>query len=95
MVKKEFVKIRDMLVSAGFSPADAVFEGAVSVKDTTTLDYLEKLEESKAAVGTLKVVYFTKPASEATDADLRVIEIPVGSQEEAEESEESGEEQPE
>lgn len=87
MVKKEFVKIRDMLVNAGFSPADAVFEGAVSVKDTTTLDALEKLEESKAAVGTLKVVYFVKPANEATDTDLRVIEIPVGSQEE-EDSEE-------
>ncbi|HLD81168.1 MAG TPA: hypothetical protein VJA40_04170 [archaeon] len=88
-MKPEFLKTRDALAGAGFSPADAVFEGAISVKDTKTLELLEQLEASGAAVGTLKLVYFTKQMKEATDDDLRVVEIPVGKeQEDAGESEE-------
>ena len=69
-----------MLKTGGFKVAEIIFEGGISVKDTEILSVLQKLVDQGKAFGTVKVVYLSK------DGQPRVIEIPAGQQEEAEQA---------
>ncbi len=72
-VKDEVMKVIDALKSAGFTPVDAVFEGAVGVKEDTTLGYMDKLNDANLVSGVIRVIY-----SSGTDEQVRFVEIPVG-----------------
>ena len=71
----EVMRSIEMLKSAGNTIADIVFEGAISVKKKEMLVKLQELEGGGEAVGVIRVGYLTP------DKKLRVIEIPVGNQE--------------
>jgi hypothetical protein len=71
-VRDEVQKVLDMLKKEGFNPVDAVFEGALGVKDSSTLGFLEQLDEKQMVSGVVRVIY-------TTDGDsVRFVEIPVG-----------------
>ncbi len=73
-VKEEVLKVIDALKKSGFNPVDAVFEGAVGVKEDTVLDFVQKLDEKQLVSGVIRVIY-------TTDGDnIRFVEIPVGQQ---------------
>ncbi|MBU1197787.1 hypothetical protein KJ765_04740 [Candidatus Micrarchaeota archaeon] len=71
-IKDEVLKTIDLLKKAGFTPIDAVFEGAVGVKEDTTLAYFDKLNDSQMVSGVIRVIYTLK------DDNVRFVEIPVG-----------------
>ena len=71
-VKDEVLKVIDALKKAGFEPVDAVFEGAVGVKEDTTLAFMDKLNDSQLVSGVIRVIY------SAGDDQVRFVEIPVG-----------------
>ena len=71
-VKEEVLKVIDALKKAGFTPVDAVFEGAVGVKEDTTLAFVDKLNDSQMVSGVIRVIYTT------SDNNVRFVEIPVG-----------------
>lgn len=73
-VKEEVLKTIEMLSKSGFKPVDAVFEGAVGVKEDVTLDYVDKLNDANLVSGVIRVIYTT-----GTD-QVRFVEIPVGQQ---------------
>ena len=73
-VKDEVLKTIDALKNAGFTPVDAVFEGAVGVKEDTTLAFMDKLNDAQLANGVIRVIYTTDGQS------VRFVEIPVGQQ---------------
>ncbi len=73
-VKDEVLKTIDALKNAGFTPVDAVFEGAVGVKEDTTLSFMDKLTDAQLANGVIRVIYTTDGQS------VRFVEIPVGQQ---------------
>lgn len=75
-VKEEVLKTIDALKNAGFTPVDAVFEGAVGVKEDTTLAFMDKLNDAQLANGVIRVIYTTDGQS------VRFVEIPVGQQQE-------------
>ncbi|MFH0971574.1 MAG: hypothetical protein V1835_03320 [Candidatus Micrarchaeota archaeon] len=71
-IKDEVMKTIDALKKAGFNPVDAVFEGAVGVKEDTTLAFMDKLNDNQMVSGVIRVIY-------TLDEDnVRFVEIPVG-----------------
>ena len=78
-VKAEVLKTIEALKNSGFNPVDAVFEGAVGVKEDTTLDYMDKLNDAKLVSGVIRVIYTVE------DDTVRFVEIPVGDAPPAEE----------
>ena len=78
-VKEEVLKVIDALTKSGFKPVDAVFEGAIGVKEDTVLDFVQKMDEKQLVSGVIRVIY-------TTDGDnIRFVEIPVGQQQPPEE----------
>jgi hypothetical protein len=73
-VKDEVLKVIDALKKSGFTPVDAVFEGAVGVKEDTTLAFMDKLNDAQMVSGVIRVIYTTE------DNGVRFVEIPVGQQ---------------
>ncbi len=73
-VKDEVLTVIDALKKAGFTPVDAVFEGAVGVKEDTTLAFMDKLNDAQMVSGVVRVIYTT------ADNGVRFVEIPVGEQ---------------
>ena len=73
-VKEEVMSVIDALTKAGFKPVDAVFEGAVGVKEDTVLDFVAKLDEKQLVSGVIRVIYTTD------GQNIRFVEIPVGQQ---------------
>lgn len=71
-VSEEVQKIINALKTSGFTPIDAVFEGAVGVKQDTTLKVLDELNEKDLVSGVVRVIY------SAGDDQFRFVEIPVG-----------------
>jgi hypothetical protein len=71
-VKDEVMKVIDALKKAGFTPVDAVFEGAVGVKEDTTLAFMDKLNDAQMVSGVIRVIYTTG------ENNVRFVEIPVG-----------------
>ncbi len=76
-VKDEVLSTIDMLKKAGFTPIDAVFEGALGVKEDATLAFMDKLNDKNLASGVVRVIY------SAGDDQVRFVEIPVGQPQEA------------
>ncbi|MEK6923923.1 MAG: hypothetical protein AABW54_01640 [Candidatus Micrarchaeota archaeon] len=76
-VSEEIQKTIKALKDNGFSPVDAVFEGAVGVKEDTTLAFLDKLNEAQLINGVIRVIYT------AGDDQIRFVEVPVGQPQEA------------
>lgn len=76
-VKDEVLKIIDGLKKDGFNPMDAVFEGAIDVKEDTTLDMMDKLIAVNAVSGVVRIIFTVEG-----DANIRFVEIPVGKQQE-------------
>ncbi len=73
--KEEVLKILDALKKEdGFEPVDAVFEGAVGVKEDTTLEFFQKLEDAGMISGVIRVIYT------AGQGKVRFVEMPVGHQ---------------
>lgn len=72
-IKDEVLKVIEGLKSQGFSPVDAVFEGAVGVKEDTTLAFVSKLDEMQLVSGVVRVIY-----TAGDDQSVRFVEIPVG-----------------
>ncbi len=71
-IRDEVQKVIDALKKAGFTPVDAVFEGALGVKEDTTLAFMDKLDSGQLVSGVIRVIYTT------ADDDVRFVEIPVG-----------------
>ena len=74
-IKQEVLKVIDALKKEGFNPVDAVFEGAVGVKEDVTLDFMDKLNDKQMVSGVIRVIYTSE------EDQVRFVEIPVGSQE--------------
>ncbi len=72
-IKDEVLSVIDALKKAGFTPVDAVFEGAIGVKEDTTLAFMDKLNDNNMASGVIRVIY----SAGGTD-QVRFVEIPVG-----------------
>ena len=64
-----------MLKENGFKVAEIIFEGGISVKDTTALDTLQQWVEAGKAFGVTHVIYFTN------DGQQRVIDVTAGKME--------------
>lgn len=77
-IKEEVLKTIELLKKAGFNPVDAVFEGAVGVKEDTTLAFMDKLNDNQMVSGVIRVIYTID------DESIRFVEIPVGQPPEAE-----------
>ena len=71
-IKDEVLKVIDALKKAGFEPVDAVFEGAVGVKEDTTLAFMDKLNDLQTVSGVIRVIYTVEKDQ------VRFVEIPVG-----------------
>ncbi len=71
-VKEEVLTVIEALKKAGFTPVDAVFEGAVGVKEDTTLAFMDKLNDNNLVSGVVRVIY------SAGGDQVRFVEIPVG-----------------
>lgn len=71
-IKDEVLKIIDALKKEGFTPVDAVFEGAVGVKEDTTLAFMDKLNQGNLVSGVVRVIYTVG------ENQVRFVEIPVG-----------------
>ncbi len=79
-VKEEVLKVIDTLKAAGFTPVDAVFEGALGVKEDTTLAFMDKLNDNNMVSGVIRVIYSVGGSS---SDQVRFVEIPVGQPQEA------------
>ena len=82
-IADEVSKLIQSLKSAGFNPVDAVFEGAISVKEDTTLAFVDKMNEADLVSGSVKIIYTI-----GDEEQIRVIEIPVGTQQQQDQTEE-------
>jgi len=71
-VKDEVLKVIEALKKEGFNPVDAVFEGAVGVKEDATLAYMDKLNDAQLVSGVIRVIYTVD------GENVRFVEIPVG-----------------
>ncbi len=71
-VKDEVMKVIDALKASGFNPVDAVFEGAMGVKEDTTLSFVDKLNDAQMVSGVIRVIYTVG------EEQVRFVEIPVG-----------------
>ena len=78
-IKDEVLKVIDALKNAGFTPVDAVFEGAIGVKEDTTLAFVDKLTDAQLVSGVVRVIYTVG------EDQVRFVEIPVGEPPNAEE----------
>ena len=76
-IKEEVLKIIEALKKEGFNPVDAVFEGAVGVKEDVTLSFMDKLNDAQLVSGVVRVIYTTD------GENVRFVEIPVGQSQEA------------
>ncbi len=83
-VKEEVLKVIDALKKAGFEPVDAVYEGAVGVKENEVLDFMDALNDKQLVSGVIRVIY-TAGADQ-----VRFVEIPVGSPQEGSQGEAEG-----
>jgi hypothetical protein len=72
-LSEEVLKTINALKSQGFNPVDAVFEGAVGVKEDTTLAFVDKLVDKQLVSGVVRVIY-----TAADDEQPRFVEIPIG-----------------
>lgn len=71
-IKDEVLSVIEGLKKQGFNPVDAVFEGAVGVKEDTTLAFMDKLNDAQLVSGVIRVIY-------TSDGEqVRFVEIPVG-----------------
>jgi hypothetical protein len=78
-IKDEVLRVIDALKKQGFNPVDAVFEGAVGVKEDTTLAFMDKLNDAQLVSGVVRVIY-------TSDGEqVRFVEIPVGQPQEGRE----------
>lgn len=75
-VKDEVMKVIDALKASGFNPVDAVFEGAMGVKEDTTLSFVDKLNDAQMVSGVIRVIYTVG------EDQVRFVEIPVGNPQE-------------
>ncbi|OIO26764.1 hypothetical protein COX86_00015 [Candidatus Micrarchaeota archaeon CG_4_10_14_0_2_um_filter_60_11] len=73
-IKDEILKTIKGLEDAGFKPVDAVFEGAMGVKEDQTLAFLDSLDAKQLVSGVIRVIYT------ADGTNIRFLEIPVGQQ---------------
>jgi hypothetical protein len=73
--KSEIDKVSKMLASAGFKLLDVQFEGVVEATDNRVVAVLNKMSESQQAFGVFRIYY-------ETEGETRMIEIPVGAQQE-------------
>jgi len=80
-IKDEVLKVIDALKKQGFNPVDAVFEGALGVKEDTTLAFMDKLNDAQMVSGVIRVIYTVD------GENIRFVEIPVGQGGEAASSE--------
>ena len=71
-ISEEIQKMIKALKDNGFTPVDAVFEGAMGVKEDTTLAFLDKLNEAQLVNGVIRIIYTSG------DDQVRFVEIPVG-----------------
>lgn len=71
-IKEEVLKVIDALKTQGFTPVDAIFEGAIGVKEDTTLGFVDKLNEAQLVSGVIRVIYSVE------GDNVRFVEIPVG-----------------
>ncbi len=71
-IKDEVLKVIEALKNAGFTPVDAVFEGAIGVKEDTTLAFVDKLTDAQLVSGVVRVIYTVG------EDQVRFVEIPVG-----------------
>jgi len=71
-IKEEVLKVIEALKKEGFNPVDAVFEGAVGVKEDATLSYMDKLNDAQLVSGVIRVIYTVD------GENVRFVEIPVG-----------------
>jgi len=71
-IKDEVLSVIDALKKQGFNPVDAVFEGAVGVKEDTTLAFMDKLNDAQLVSGVIRVIYTSE------GDQVRFVEIPVG-----------------
>ncbi len=71
-LKEEIEKTINALKQNGFTPVDAVFEGAMGVKEDTTLAFVDKLNDSQMVNGVVRIIYT------AGEDSVRFVEIPVG-----------------
>lgn len=71
-IKDEVLATIEALKKAGFNPFDAVFEGALGVKEEDTLEFLQGADEAQMVSGVVRVIYSTP------DGQMRFVEIPVG-----------------
>ncbi len=65
-----------MLKENNFKVSEIIFEGGVSVKDTSALSALQQWTEGGKAFGVVHVIYFTP------DGQQRVIDITAGKMQE-------------
>ena len=71
-IKDEVLKTIKAIEGAGFKPVDAVFEGALGVKEASELAFLDALDEKDLVSGVIRIIYSTEGNS------IRFVEIPVG-----------------
>jgi len=71
-IKEEVLKTIKAVEDAGFKPVDAVFEGAIGVKDDSTLAFMDALDAKELVSGVIRVIYTTDGKS------VRFVEMPVG-----------------
>lgn len=71
-IKDEVLKIIEVLKKNGFEPVDAVFEGAVGVKEDTTLEFVDSLNDKQLVSGVIRVIYTSEKDN------VRFVEIPIG-----------------
>ncbi len=71
-IKDEVMQMLEMLKSKGLNPVDAVFEGAIGVKDDSTLAVMDKLNDKQLVSGVIRIIYT------ADGEHVRFVEIPVG-----------------
>ncbi|MDP2717634.1 MAG: hypothetical protein Q8P02_02740 [Candidatus Micrarchaeota archaeon] len=71
-IKDEVLQMLEMLKKAGLNPVDAVFEGAVGVKEDTVLGFMDKLDEKQLVSGVIRIIYTSG------ENHIRFVEIPVG-----------------
>lgn len=71
-IKDEVLKVIDALKKEGFNPVDAVFEGALGVKEDTTLAFMDKMNDTQMVSGVIRIIYTSD------GQNIRFVEIPVG-----------------
>ncbi|MBI5228745.1 hypothetical protein HY991_01445 [Candidatus Micrarchaeota archaeon] len=71
-IKDEVMKVIEGLKKQGFNPVDAVFEGALGVKEDATLAFMDKLNDAQMVSGVIRIIYTTE------GDNVRFVEIPIG-----------------